>query len=118
MKDVVKSPALSFAEYQIQAQATAFYPPIGGGEIYPALGLSNEVGEVLGKIKKIYRDKGGRYDEADKEGLTAELGDCLWYIAQLAGELGISLEVAAVGNLEKLASRQRRGALGGSGDDR
>ncbi len=28
--------------------------------VYPTLGLVNEAGEVAGKIKKIFRDKGGR----------------------------------------------------------
>jgi NTP pyrophosphatase (non-canonical NTP hydrolase) len=111
--------ALSFAEYQLEAQRTAFYPAIGGcGELYPVLGLANEVGEVLGKIKKIHRDKDGKYEDSDLEGISAELGDCLWYISQIAAELGLSLELSALNNLHKLRSRQLRGTLGGSGDDR
>jgi len=42
----------------------------------------------------------------------------LWYVAQLASELGLELEDIALENLEKLFSRQRRGVLSGSGDDR
>ena len=42
----------------------------------------------------------------------------LWYVAQLASELGLELEDIARENLEKLFSRQRRGVLSGSGDDR
>jgi NTP pyrophosphatase (non-canonical NTP hydrolase) len=115
----VKPAALSFAEYQLEAQRTAFYPAIGGcSELYPALGLSNEVGEVLGKIKKIHRDKGGNYEDSDLEAISAELGDVLWYVSQLAGELGLSLELSALNNLDKLRSRQQRGTLGGSGDKR
>jgi NTP pyrophosphatase (non-canonical NTP hydrolase) len=110
---------LSFAAYQLETQRTAFYPAIGGhGELYPALGLANEVGEVLGKIKKIHRDKSGKYEESDLEAISAELGDVLWYVAQLAGELGLSMELSALGNLDKLRSRQLRGTLGGSGDQR
>jgi len=47
-----------------------------------------------------------------------ELGDVLWYVAQLASELGLDLDRVAEANLEKLLSRQRRGVLSGSGDDR
>ncbi len=42
----------------------------------------------------------------------------LWYVAQLATELELDLEQIAQGNLDKLLSRQQRGVLSGSGDDR
>jgi hypothetical protein len=42
----------------------------------------------------------------------------LWYATQLASELGLELEEIARENLEKLFSRQRRGVLSGSGDER
>ena len=50
--------------------------------------------------------------------MSKELGDVLWYVAQLASELGLALEDVARENLEKLGSRQRRGVLSGSGDER
>ena len=52
--------------------------------IYPALGLVNEAGEVAGKIKKVFRDKGGEINAETREALKAELGDVLWYLAQVA----------------------------------
>lgn len=109
---------LSFSEYQAQAQATAIYPPIGGKEIYPCLEVCNEAGELAGKVKKIYRDKGGEYTTDDLVGITAEVGDVLWGLSQFCTELGISLEEAAAGNLAKLKSRQERNKLQGSGDNR
>ena len=42
----------------------------------------------------------------------------MWYVAQLATELGLDLDEIAGLNLEKLRSRQLRGVLAGSGDDR
>jgi len=50
--------------------------------------------------------------------MSKELGDVLWYVAQLASELGLELDEIAAQNLEKLFSRQERGVLSGSGDDR
>jgi hypothetical protein len=42
----------------------------------------------------------------------------LWYVAQLASELGLDLDEVAQGNIDKLLSRQRRGVISGSGDER
>jgi NTP pyrophosphatase (non-canonical NTP hydrolase) len=86
--------------------------------VYPTLGLANEAGEVAGKIKKIFRDKGGVIGEAERAALKDELGDVLWYLAQLCTELDLTLEEVAAANLEKLASRQQRGTLYGDGDTR
>jgi len=44
---------MTFNEYQNEAAQTAVYSD-NSKIIYPALGLSNEAGEVLGKIKKYY----------------------------------------------------------------
>ena len=98
--------------YQLKAVKTAIYP-IEAQVTYPAMGLANEAGEVLGKVKKIIRD--GTYN---REGIVDELGDVLWYAAALARDLDVSLTEVAHRNLEKLASRQERGTLQGSGDKR
>jgi NTP pyrophosphatase (non-canonical NTP hydrolase) len=109
---------MNFTDYQAKSRKTAKYPAIGHGVIYPTLGLTNEAGEVAGKIKKIFRDKGGVIGEADREALKSELGDVLWYLAQVCTELEISLEEVAEANIEKLYSRLARGKIGGEGDDR
>ena len=109
---------MDFKEYQKLSRETAFYPNHGDNFIYPTLGLCGESGEVSEKIKKVIRDKQGKISEADKQEIQKELGDVLWYLAQLATELGLSLDEVAIQNIKKLQSRKERGVLGGSGDNR
>ncbi|MBX3036600.1 MAG: nucleoside triphosphate pyrophosphohydrolase family protein [Anaerolineales bacterium] len=109
---------MNFTDYQTKSRATAKYPVIGHGVIYPTLGLVNEAGEVAGKIKKIFRDKDGLIGEAEKEALKAELGDVLWYIAQVCSELNLSMDEVAEANITKLLDRQARGKIQGDGDNR
>jgi len=40
---------MNFAEYQTKSRATAKYPVIGHGVIYPTLGLTNEAGRSGGQ---------------------------------------------------------------------
>lgn len=108
----------NFKTYQAHSRQTAQYEAIGHGVIYPTLGLASEAGEVAGKIKKVFRDKGGVFNEEEREKIAAELGDVLWYVAQVATELGLDLEVIARQNLEKLLSRKARGQIKGDGDAR
>ena len=109
---------MTFEEYQSESRKTALYPEVGRNFIYPALGLCGEAGEVAEKIKKILRDAGGVVSEEAKLAIKKELGDVLWYLSQIAAELGLPLEDVAAANLEKLFSRMERNALRGSGDDR
>jgi len=109
---------MNFNDYQTKSRVTAKYPAIGHAVIYPTLGLVNEAGEVAGKIKKIFRDKQGVIGEAEREALKAELGDVLWYIAQVATELDLPLDEIAEANITKLLDRQSRGKIQGDGDNR
>ncbi len=104
--------------YQRESRKTALYPNIGNNAIYPTLGLVGEAGEVADKVKKILRDKHGVFDQDSKDAIKLELGDVLWYIAQLASELGYELEDVASSNLVKLNSRKIRNQIQGSGDNR
>jgi NTP pyrophosphatase (non-canonical NTP hydrolase) len=110
---------MTFDEYQQQALTTVIS---GGNEfndlLHWVLGINGESGEVAEKVKKIIRDKGGKVTDADKKELGKEIGDVLWYLAVFADHLGISFDDIANANLKKLADRQKRGVLGGSGDDR
>ena len=106
---------MNLDEYQERAGQTAIYPE---GLNYPILGLAGEAGELCNKYKKILRDKGGEADINDMGELAKELGDVLWYVAQIATELDTDLEIVARINLMKLEDRHNRGVIGGSGDDR
>ena len=104
--------------YQDAARLTAIYPDVGNNPIYPTLGLSGEAGEVADKVKKVLRDRNGQFDDSVRAEIALELGDVLWYVAQLASELGYELEDVANQNLQKLRDRSSRGQLKGSGDHR
>lgn len=109
---------MNFNEYQEKARQTAIYPDKDNNFIYPTLGLVGEAGEVAEKIKKVIRDDLGIISEEKKVEIIKELGDVLWYVANLAKELNVDLESVALANLEKLQSRQKRDELHGSGDNR
>lgn len=88
------------------------------GFLEKVLGLVGEAGEAADKIKKIIRDKGGYASEEDREAIAKELGDVLWYVANVARYMGVPLSEIAEGNIEKLTSRKKRNKISGEGDDR
>ncbi len=109
---------MELSEYQSRSRTTAVYPQAGANLLYPTLGLCGEAGEVAEKVKKMLRDDSGVLTEERRAALGAELGDVLWYVAQVATEAGLDLDALAEENLEKLRSRASRGALSGDGDER
>ena len=109
---------MDFNDYQKKSRKTAAYPSIGHAVIYPTLGLVNEAGEVAGKIKKVFRDKDGQISPETRDALRSELGDVLWYLAQVCTELDLRLEDVAETNIVKLYDRLERGKIKGDGDDR
>jgi NTP pyrophosphatase (non-canonical NTP hydrolase) len=108
---------MEFSDYTNAVRPLAVYPACGANPIYPTLGLCGEAGEVAEKVKKVIRDHGHVFDD-HRESIAKELGDVLWYVSQLAYELGYSLDDIAQMNIDKLTSRRDRGALHGEGDNR
>jgi NTP pyrophosphatase (non-canonical NTP hydrolase) len=108
----------NFNEYQRESRKTWNVISMDHPIVYPTMGLANEVGEVAGKIKKIFRDKGGKIAEEDRQALKGELGDVLWYLTQICTELNLTLEEVAEANLAKLFSRLERDRIRGDGDNR
>ncbi|MDE6650432.1 MAG: nucleoside triphosphate pyrophosphohydrolase family protein [Muribaculaceae bacterium] len=108
---------MTLNEYQEKSLSTAIYP--NDGQIsYLALAICGEAGELADKVKKILRDKNSKVDDTDRKELALELGDVLWYIANLAKVLGYDLQVIAKFNIEKIEGRVKRGTIHGSGDHR
>jgi len=109
--------SLQFSDYCKAAASTDRYPNECKPWVY-ALGLTGEAGELADKIKKVYRDDNGVFNQEKRDAIAKELGDVLWYVTRLGATLGFSLEEIAQRNIEKLADRAKRGKIGGSGDDR
>ena len=113
---------MTFDEYQAQALKTAYTDPDHIDTLMEktiwAMGVAGEAGEVVEKWKKIVAYKNGEISPEDKAELKKELGDVIWYIAVMAHSLGLSLEEVMQLNVQKLADRQARGVIKGSGDNR
>lgn len=98
---------MNFGDYQQQAQATDQLPGPGGNNlIVPLLGLAGEVGSLLVEHKKHLRD--GPAHRLYREQIAEELGDLLWYIANIATKHGLDLDQIAASNLRKTAERWSR----------
>jgi NTP pyrophosphatase (non-canonical NTP hydrolase) len=107
---------MTMDEYQTKALVTA--KDQGYELMHRSLGLASEAGEVAGKVAKWLRDGKGDKDKLDKQALAAEIGDVLWFAACLAETIGYSLDQIAQENIAKLADRNNRGVISGSGDSR
>ncbi|MDB5184939.1 MAG: MazG nucleotide pyrophosphohydrolase [Candidatus Saccharibacteria bacterium] len=109
---------MQFSEYQTAALRTGRGKDAKDELVHLVLGLVGEAGEIAEKFKKWVRDLDSDESRIDRADITKELGDVLWYVAVLADYLDINLDDVATKNIAKLADRQKRGAIKGSGDDR
>jgi len=108
---------MKFSEYQKLSRKTALYDEFYS-ITYPALGLAGETGEVIDMIKKYIRHDYDILDEGPLQAIEKELGDVLWYIANLATDLGLDLDIVAEKNIQKLKDRWERKVIKGNGDER
>lgn len=110
---------MTFEEYQKLAIRTNLSKEDKFKELMQqVLGLADEAGEVQAVFKKWIRDQDSDFAKLDVATIKKEMGDILWYIAVIAHDLDISLDELAQANIDKLADRQNRGVLRGSGNDR
>lgn len=103
---------MDFKDYQRQAQQTDRVPVTGDdahdrtARLIPLLGLAGEVGTLLAGYKKFLRD-GDAY-ELFVDNVGEEVGDLLWYLANVAEKWGLSLDDLAADNLAKTSDRWRQ----------
>jgi len=113
---------LTLNEYQELANQTAEYPDIGNNLLYPAMGLCGESGEVIEKIKKLWRNlgktTGAELTQEERLAIIKEMGGSLWYISALCLEVGCTLNEVATVNIEQLIDRRQRGVIKSAGDNR
>ena len=114
---------MTLEEYQKQAMTTCMASSENFS--YMFLNLVGEVGEFASKVAKAIRKEENCIEYNDlgvtvtnNEELQKEAGDILWQLSGLCTVMGWNLEDIAKQNLDKLASRQQRNVIDGSGDNR
>jgi NTP pyrophosphatase (non-canonical NTP hydrolase) len=99
----------TFQEYQDWAADIDVCPGSKNSIVYPVLGLVGEAGEVVEKVKKLWRNEDkvftSEYSSEDKTAIAYELGDQLWYLSTIARRIGFTLAEIALMNTEKVQSR-------------
>lgn len=87
---------MTYNEYKAGARTTATYPEELSAE-YLTLGIRGEGGEVCDKVKKMIRDygwkPGDRIPQDCVRGIALELGDVMWYAANLAHETKVKMGI-------------------------
>ena len=96
---------MDFDSYQKEALRTDRVPAPDDAAslIVPMLGLAGETGQLLSEYKKHLRD--GEAHRLFKERVSEELGDLLWYIANVASKFDLPLSDIAAANLIKVKQR-------------
>jgi len=90
--------------YQERARKTDRNPGTDEqARMIPLAGLASETGELLGEYKKYLRD--GESHKLFKERLAEEVGDLLWYVANVATKFELDLAQVAEQNLAKCEAR-------------
>lgn len=101
---MVRERPMDLTTFQQRAMKTDRNP--GENEIsrmIPLAGLASETGELLGEYKKYLRD--GESHQLFRERIAEEVGDLLWYLANVATKFGLDLSKVAEQNLSKCESR-------------
>jgi NTP pyrophosphatase (non-canonical NTP hydrolase) len=96
-------------DYQARCGLTDQRPGESGDAVLiPLLGLAGETGTLLSEYKKLLRDGSAHRGFVDQ--VREELGDILWYAANLATKFGLSFSEIAESNLTKTQARWSGGA--------
>lgn len=77
---------------------------------HAVFGLTAEAGEVAGIMQKVYQGHPDPLkDDAARQHVLSELGDCLWMIAEACEALGSDIDEAMGMNITKLQKRYPKG---------
>lgn|GEM_PF-83886 len=101
---MVRESSMDLTTFQLRANKTDRNP--GSNEVsrmIPLAGLASETGELLGEYKKYLRD--GESHQLFRERIAEEVGDLLWYLANVATKFDLDLSKVAEQNLSKCESR-------------
>lgn len=92
---------MTFGEYQELAKRTQNDRiMMHEKELHALHGLASEVGEIHAHYQKVYQ--GHPLDYAK---VLDEIGDVLWFMAELADSMGVTLDEIAQHNIDKLRKR-------------
>lgn len=96
---------MTLSEYQRRAQNTDKQKSRDDREalVIPLLGLAGETGTLLSGYKKWLRD--GDAHRLFQQKVVEDLGDILWYLANVAERFGVTLDEVATENLAKVEER-------------
>jgi NTP pyrophosphatase (non-canonical NTP hydrolase) len=100
---------MDLSDYQRLAQETDQFPlridpdDPESGLLVPLLGMAGELGSLQAEYKKRLRD--GEAHRLFKEQFAEEIGDILWYLANLASKMDLDLSAIAQENLAKTRDR-------------
>lgn len=92
---------MNFTEYQVLARRTQNVHINSHERLEHALhGLCAEVGEIHSIFQKVYQGHPVKMGD-----LIGEMGDLLWFLAELADVHGLTLDEIAAHNIDKLRRR-------------
>lgn len=94
-----------FSEYQVRARRTQ-NPRLSPSEAleHALFGLASETGEILGIYQKALQGH-----EIDQNEVLNEVGDLMWFVAELCDCLGVNMGSVARQNIRKLETRYPNG---------
>lgn len=96
---------MDFDRYQILARRTQNHELSSvDKELHALHGLASEVGEIHAIFQKSYQGHPVKIEQ-----IVDELGDLLWFAAELADRFDVRLSSVAVHNVEKLEKRYPEG---------
>lgn len=99
-------------DYQLEARRTAQYDD----PMYPVASVMVESAELADLFIKPWLR--GDMGDPERQEVLSEAGDVLWNLANLLGDMDISLEEVACYNMKKIQRREADGTIKGRGGNR